>query len=195
MLAVATGLALAMLADWVQEAVDKALGSYWFLPDYEIGDRLVGALAVYRIMAGVSIFHAVMALLLIGVQNTSDARARLQNDAWCLKLLLYFGLIVAMFFVPTSVFESAPLVYKVGGCLFIFFQLLLLVMFSYVCYEKLLDLGEAQEQDGRARCMWWNFLNIAITLGSYAFCICPGPLGSSGLSVLHSRSGLYGGFV
>ena len=80
--------------DSARDAADEALHAKL--------ERVVGALAVDRVMLGVAIFHAIMAVCLCGVESSKDPRARLQNGAWGLKLLLYVGLIAGMFVMAVS---------------------------------------------------------------------------------------------
>ena len=50
----------------------------------------------------------------LGAQhNSKDPRAKLQSDLWCVKLLLWLALVVAMFWLPNSFFEAAAWVFKV----------------------------------------------------------------------------------
>lgn len=50
------------------------------------------------------VFHGLMALLMIRVQNSSDFRASIQDGWWLIKLLAIAGLTVAAFFIPNQFF-------------------------------------------------------------------------------------------
>ena len=80
----ATLLSFLFLTDWASDALRNALKKVWFTPDDladgEIPKQLVGALAVYRVMAGAFVFHIIIALCVVGVKNSTDARAKIQPD-------------------------------------------------------------------------------------------------------------------
>lgn len=61
-------------------AVERAGASAQAVLEQKLA-RLVGAMAVDRVMLGVVVFHTILAVLLIGVKNSQDARAKLQNGA------------------------------------------------------------------------------------------------------------------
>ena len=44
-----------------------------------------------------------MALLMIGVQNSKDKRAALQNGFWAVKAVLIAGIGVGAFFIPRGI--------------------------------------------------------------------------------------------
>ena len=124
-------------------------------------ERVVGALAVNRVMLGVAVFHGLMALVLTGVENSKDARAKLQNDAWSLKVALYLGSIALMFWVNTALFDSVTTLFKVGAFLFILIQLTMLIDGAYNSYEFL-----AERMDIPA----WQCLTVGSTVLMYGFC-------------------------
>ena len=176
----------AMLTDSVSAAIKDALSERWWggflegqiLPT--VPKETVGALAVYRVMMGVVIFHAILACCLCGVRSTSDVRSKLQNDLWCVKIPLLIGLIVAMFFLPGELVLGVGPWFKVGGFLFVFLQLMFLCAFSFDIYDDLLSWGEAEEAGDTGCCeagcfgnriIWWNWLTVLLCLGSYGFCI------------------------
>ena len=182
MLFTATAVSALMMTGAVSDWLNSQFADRWFSdlpsipgipgnPANSIPPETIGAVAVYRVMFGVFLFHSFLSLCLVGVANSTDKRAKLQNEFWCLKWPLLVGIIIAMFFVPTDFFESAVAWFKVGGCLFIFVQLMFLCAFSFDMYEGLLALGEAEEESGESRCIWWNWFTILSTLSFYAFCI------------------------
>jgi hypothetical protein len=122
-----------------------------------------GALAVYRITFGLTIYHAVLALLLIGVQHSRDWRAGL-NDGWFpVKFILLVGLTVAAFFIPNSFFAVYGWVMVVGAGLFIVIQLVLLIEFAYSWNESWLRKMEDEEMDGNKR-FYYFLLTATFTL-------------------------------
>jgi hypothetical protein len=125
-------------------------------------ERVVGALAVDRVMLGVAVFHFIMAIALLGVQNSRDARARLQNEAWSIKVALYVGLIVCMFWVDTAHFDNVTGLFKVGACLFILLQLTMLIDGAYNSYDF---LATRMDEYGPG----WTGLTVCCTLFMYGF--------------------------
>lgn len=140
-------------------------------------DRVVGALAVDRVMLGVAIFHGIMAVPLLGVQSSQDARAKLQNEMWSLKVVLYLGLIICMFWLDTSHFDNITDWFKVGACLFILVQLMMLIDGAYNTWDFLserISLGDdqyaTQPQEEQCAKRFWNCVTVLSTLSMYAFC-------------------------
>lgn len=142
-------------------------------------DRVVGALAVDRVMLGVAIFHGIMAVALLGVQSSQDARAKLQNEAWSLKVVLYLGLIIVMFWLDTSHFDNVTDWFKAGACLFILVQLMMLIDGAYNTYDFLaarISLGDdayAATKSPEEQCAerFWTCVTVLGTLSMYGFCI------------------------
>lgn len=125
-------------------------------------ERVVGALAVNRVMLGVAVFHGLMALVLVGVENSKDSRAKLQNDAWSLKVVLYLTSIALMFWLDTAHFENVTALFKIGACLFIFIQLTMLIDGAYNSYGFLAD---------RLDIPVWQCATVGSTLLMYSFCV------------------------
>lgn len=59
-----------------------------------------GKEAVLRISLGSTFFFALLCLLTLGVRRSGEARLRLHNGFWLVKVLLYPGAIVGSFYVP-----------------------------------------------------------------------------------------------
>ncbi|RMX53255.1 hypothetical protein pdam_00022758 [Pocillopora damicornis] len=70
----------------------------------KICDSLVGYLAVYRICFAMAAFFFFFCLIMYGVKSSKDPRSGIQNGFWGLKVLIYVGLIVGAFFIPTGTF-------------------------------------------------------------------------------------------
>lgn len=184
LLFVAISASALMLTDGVSTAIHDTFQKRWWgglvedqLPT--VPTETVGALAVYRVMMGVFIFHSILACCLCGVRSTSDVRAKLQNELWCVKVPLLLALVVAMFFLPGELVMGVGEWFKAGGFIFIFLQLMFLCAFAFDMYEWLLQMGEDEEAhkdqatEGGCcdRIIWWNWLTVLLCLGSYAFCI------------------------
>jgi len=63
-----------------------------------IPESAIGPLGVLRVAFGSFIFHVVMALLMYGVQNSKDARAKFQNEFWLMKLFMYGRFLSALYY-------------------------------------------------------------------------------------------------
>lgn len=144
------------MVDSARDSADEALTAKL--------ERLVGALAVNRVMLGVVIFHAIMSVCLCGVKSSSDARAKLQNGAWGIKLLLYVGLIAAMFWLESDTFESVTTLFRLGAFCFVLVQLTMLIESAYVTENY---LGEKRATHGPG----WLYLSLLCVALMYGFFI------------------------
>lgn len=94
-------------------------------------DRRWGELGVYRVLSATAVFHAVMALILIGVKSSRDPRSSIHKGWWPLKLLLLVGIATAFFFVPNGFFMDLGWLALVCAFVFIIIQMVLLIDFAY----------------------------------------------------------------
>lgn len=92
----------------------------------------VGILSVYRICAANCILHLCLSLLMIGVESSKDARSKLQNGFWSLKLLLWMLLIGASLYIPNQVFIGIGKYLDIPGAF-----LFILVQVISICYVRL----------------------------------------------------------
>ncbi|EGD72732.1 hypothetical protein PTSG_04461 [Salpingoeca rosetta] len=127
-------------------------------------DRRWGELGVYRVLTATAVFHALMALILIGVKSSRDPRAAIHKGFWPVKLLLLIALATGAFFIPNGVFMDLGWVALVCGFLFIIVQMVLLVDFAYSWNEAWLGRME----DGSS-CYKWGL--ITCSFGAYAIAI------------------------
>lgn len=110
-----------------------------------------GALAVYRITFGLTLYHAFFAIFLFGVPHSRDWRASI-NDGWFpVKFLMLCGITVGAFFIPNSFFTVYGWIMVVGAGFFILIQLVLLIEFAYSWNESWLRKMEDEEMDGTKR--------------------------------------------
>ena len=149
-----------MLTDW---AVKKLQG---ILLDYVTvscaGHECFGFAAVHRVNFALGVFHCVMAVLLLGVNNSKDKRAPIQNGFWGPKLVVWLGMIVVTFLIPNRFFEVwGNYVAFVGAILFLLLGLVLLVdlahTFAEYCIEKIEDTESG----------FWRGILIGSTLAMY----------------------------
>ncbi len=126
----------------------------------------VGYLAVYRVCFVVTIFFLLMSLLTIGVRNSRDTRAGLQNGFWGIKYLLVIAGCVAAFFIPHGGFGHAWMcVGMVGGLAFILVQLVLIVDFAHSWAERWqANFHESGNQNWFYSLLACTFLFFGLTL-------------------------------
>lgn len=111
--------------------------------------EIVGYLAVYRVCFAMTIFFAVMAGLMIGVRNSKDPRAGIQNGFWLLKYMVVIGICVGAFYIPEGSFGTTWMYFgMIGGFLFIGIQLILIVDFAHSWAESWVAKYEEDESRG-----------------------------------------------
>jgi len=122
-----------------------------------------GVLAVHRICFALALFHALLSASLIGVKDTRDKRAAIQNGWWGPKVLLWIVLVVVSFFIPNGFFMFwGNYISPIGATIFILLGLVLLVDFAHSWSEMCLENLEASESN------LWQWILIGSTVGLYA---------------------------
>jgi len=118
-----------------------------------------GALAVYRITFGLVVFHLAHALIMVGVKDSTDVRASLQDGWFPLKLLALAGITVGAFFIPNSFFVYYGWAAVFGAGIFVIIQLLLLIEFAYSWNESWVRNMEDDIAEGHSGNSWfWGLL-------------------------------------
>lgn len=126
------------------------------------GKECHGWVAVHRINFGLGLFHLILALLLLGVKNSRESRAALQNGFWGPKIIFWLGFVVMSFFIPESFFfVYGNYIAFFCAMLFLLLGLILLVDLAHSWAE--LCLQKIEESDSRL----WRGLLIGSTLGMY----------------------------
>ncbi|CAL8071975.1 unnamed protein product [Orchesella dallaii] len=121
------------------------LGEFQTVPCSEI----VGYLAVYRVCFAMTIFFTVMSLIMIGVRNSRDPRAGIQNGFWGLKYIIVIGICIGAFYIPEGNFGTTWMYFgMIGGFLFIGIQLILIVDFAHSWAESWVSKYEEDESRG-----------------------------------------------
>ena len=121
-----------------------------------------GVLAVHRVNFALGAFHALLAVLLLGVRSSRDGRAAIQNGFWGPKLVGWLGLIVLTFFIPNEFFQVWGTYFALAGAmLFLLLGLLLLVDLAHTWAEYCLE--KIEFHDSRV----WRGVLIGSTLGMY----------------------------
>ncbi|TFK21187.1 TMS membrane protein/tumor differentially expressed protein [Coprinopsis marcescibilis] len=125
-----------------------------------------GVLAVHRICFALSLFHLILSAFLIGVKNTKEKRAEIQNGWWGPKVLLWLVLVVVSFFIPNGFFMFwGNYVSLIGATIFILLGLVLLVDFAHSWSELCLEKWEYSSSN------LWQWILVGSTFAMYAFSI------------------------
>ncbi|KZV65517.1 TMS membrane protein/tumor differentially expressed protein [Peniophora sp. CONT] len=125
--------------------------------------KCYGVLAVHRICFALSLFHLLLSTSLVGVRDTRDKRAALQNGWWGPKVLLWLVLVVVSFFIPNGFFMFwGNYVSLVGAALFVLLGLVLLVDFAHSWSELCLENWENSPNSNL-----WQWILIGSTAGMY----------------------------
>lgn len=128
-------------------------------------DTCYGVLAVHRICFALTLFHTVLAVLLMGVSNTQQRMAVVQNGWWGPKVLIWILLVFATFSIPNGFFMFySRYVAWLGSIIFIFFGLVLLVDFAYVFGDYVLSEIEKSSDQSDWRSKAWGYSLIGVTL-------------------------------
>jgi len=149
-----------MLTDWAVKKLQKVLLDYTTITC--AGKECNGFAAVHRINFALGFFHFILALLLIGVNNTRDKRSALQNGFWGPKLVAWIGLIVITFLIPDTFFTFwGNYVALVGAILFLLIGLVLLVDLAHTWAEFCLEKVESTDSNA------WKTLLVGSTISMY----------------------------
>jgi serine incorporator 1/3 len=127
-----------------------------------VGKQCYGFVAVHRINFALGTFHALLAILLLGVRSSKNGRASIQNGFWGPKIIGWLGMIVLTFLIPDGFFITwGNHVALVGALLFLLLGLILLVDLAHTWAEYCLE--KIEFHDSRI----WRGLLIGSTLGMY----------------------------
>lgn len=158
-----------MLTPWAIKKIEHL--TLDTLPISCFGEQCWGFVSVHRINFALGVFHSVLAILLLGVNNTRNKRAAIQNGYWGPKIVAWLALMVLTFLIPEKFFIVWGNYFALfGAMLFLLLGLILLVDLSHSWAETC--LANIMENDSRV----WRAILIGSTLGMY--------LGSLVLTVL-----------
>jgi hypothetical protein len=122
-----------------------------------------GYVAVHRINFALGVFHAIMGLMLLGVNSSKNPRAAIQNGFWGPKIIAWLALIVVSFLIPDKFFMVwGNWIAFPGATLFLLLGLVLLVDLAHTWAEYCLE--QIDNTDSRV----WRGVLIGSTLGMYA---------------------------
>eukprot|EP00835_Amoeboradix_gromovi_P001995 NODE_103_length_20051_cov_0.229401.p7 type:complete len:431 gc:universal NODE_103_length_20051_cov_0.229401:12933-14225(+) len=107
-----------------------------------------GVLSVHRIQFALTIFHFFLSLLMLNTKSSNDPRSSIQKGWWGPKLIIYFGLIVAAFFIPNEfiVFYSNYIAI-IGAFLFVLIQLVLLTDMAHTFTERMIENWDIEKNN------------------------------------------------
>ncbi|KAI9799543.1 MAG: hypothetical protein M1825_004469 [Sarcosagium campestre] len=126
------------------------------------GKECYGWLAVHRINFALGVFHAILAVILLGVRSSKDGRAPIQNGFWGPKIIGWLGLIVVSFLIPDRFFMVWGNYFAlIGAVLFLLLGLVLLVDLAHTWAEYCLEKIELNDSKG------WRGVLIGSTLGMF----------------------------
>ncbi|KAE9524676.1 hypothetical protein AGLY_014726 [Aphis glycines] len=126
----------------------------------------VGYMAVYRICFAMFIFFTLMSFIMMGVKDSRDGRAPIQNGFWGLKYLIVFAGIVGSFFIAPGSFSHIWMICgMIGGFIYLILQFVQVLDSAHSLAESWLDKWE-QTEDKR-----WYFALLFTTVISYGLAI------------------------
>lgn len=118
---------------------------------------------MHRICFALSLFHFIVGASLVGVRDTKDKRAAIQNGWWGPKVLLWIILMVISFVIPNGFFMVwGNYIALIGATIFILLGLVLLVDFAHSWSETCLDNWENSNSN------MWQWILIGSTAGMYS---------------------------
>jgi len=131
-------------------------------------EKCYGVLAIHRICFALSLFHLILSLSLVGVKDTRDKRAAIQNGWWGPKVLLWLILVGISFVIPNGFFIFwGNYVSLIGATIFILLGLVLLIDFAHSWSETCLENWENSPTSSNL----WQWILIGSTASMYAFTI------------------------
>lgn len=137
------------------------------LPSMQIPIQLCyGTMSVYRVCAGLALFHMILALVMIKTQKKTDFRNQLQHSWWLPKLVALVLFIVVFFFIPNVAFIGFGWISLIGSGVFILIQLILLVDFAHSWNESW--VRKYEESEGNKL---WTFALLGSTILMYSISI------------------------
>ncbi|KAA8898513.1 serine incorporator/TMS membrane protein [Sphaerosporella brunnea] len=149
-----------MLTPWAIKKIEHL--TLDTLPISCFGEQCWGFVSVHRINFALGLFHAILAVLLIGVRNSRSKRAAIQNGYWGPKIIAWLGLIVLTFLIPEKFFIIWGNYFAlIGAMLFLLLGLILLVDLAHTWAETC--LANIMDNDSRV----WRGILIGSTLGMY----------------------------
>ncbi|PWA01482.1 hypothetical protein BB558_002427 [Smittium angustum] len=153
-------LAWSMTTNWGIEKIKHI--TYGFVNLKCPENLCYGVMAVHRVCFAQSLWHAILAASLYGIDDSRDKRAKIQNSLWGYKFFLLLLLIIGSFFIPNEFFKFySTYITVVGASIFIFVQLILLVDFAHTIAETCIERYEETYNDN------WKYILVSGTSIAY----------------------------
>lgn len=128
--------------------------------------KCYGVLAIHRICFALTLLHFILSMTLVGIKDTRDKRAAIQNGWWGPKVLLWLILLVTSFFIPNGFFIFwGNYISLIGAAIFILLGLVLLVDFAHSWSETCLENWESTNSN------LWQWILLGSTAAMYIFTI------------------------
>ncbi|KAF2089345.1 TMS membrane protein/tumor differentially expressed protein [Saccharata proteae CBS 121410] len=149
-----------LLTDWAIKKLQHLTLDYM---DFKCGDSdCYGYVAVHRMNFALGTFHAILAIILLGVRSSKDGRAPIQNGFWGPKIIAWLGLIVLSWLIPEGFFVTyGSYLAIIGAVLFLLLGLILLVDLAHnwaeYCQDRIETTGSR----------FWTWLLIGSTAFMY----------------------------
>ena len=122
------------------------LGRWLPSPDGVCGAACHRYYVVYKMGLALSIYHAIQATLLVGVEDSSDRRAIIQEGFWPLKLVALLLLTGGALYLPPRLINYLFYPTLCMGVIFVLVQTVMLVDLAYDWAESMLEkAGEGSE--------------------------------------------------
>lgn len=115
----------------VRDYSHNALSHFHYLKGCEGGHDCLGSEGVLRISLGCFIFFLIMYLTTVGTQKINDPRDTWHSGWWFVKALLWIGLMITPFFVPSAFVQFYGEMARFGAGIFLIIQLISVINFIY----------------------------------------------------------------
>jgi hypothetical protein len=103
---------------------------------------------VLRICFGTLLFHLVLALLTVGAKDFSNPRVLIHTGLWPIKFVVWVGLHVAMFFIPTTFFLGFKWAALVLAVIFLIMQTIIFIEWIFELNESWINKDGVENLTG-----------------------------------------------
>jgi hypothetical protein len=138
---VAATVVAGVLRDQSQVFVDAVSKSDIFsvnmqCPASDTSKDCVARALVLRICFGTFVFHVILALLTVGAKDYSNPRVLIHTGLWPIKFIVWAGLHVATFFIPTTFFLGFKWAVLVLAVIFLIMQTIIFIEWIFELNES-----------------------------------------------------------
>ncbi|KAI9019324.1 serine incorporator/TMS membrane protein [Phycomyces nitens] len=153
-------IAWLMMTDWAVNLLSSRLLGYLQMQCED--SMCYGVVGAHKVCFAIVIFHMLLGLLVLGVRDSREKRAVIQNGGWGFKVIFWLALVAGSIFIPNEfIFVWGNYITLIGACLFIVFGLLLLLDLAQAWTEICLDKLMASENNR------WKYMLIGTTLSQF----------------------------